>query len=456
MANRTRLLTAAAVLGAGAALAACGQPDFVDVPPPAPTYTEQPTYQKPLPPEDFTPGKPGITQSPLPPPEPSYDPRGVNPPLGGPPPPRYRDPGGPPPPPEPFKMAPIPNPEDLTPEDRAKIYGPGERAERELAGAPTKPRAGKPGASKPAGKKHSTGARPNARPAAPSAARPARPAPQTAAPAKPTPPKAAAPAPYASKPAAPKPDAPAPASPKAAPAPAAPAPAAKTEAVPAPKAGAPAPAAAKTKPEQLGEALAGDVTSGAQFDTKALADGNEGIVTLNLPPSLFARLREEAGKLGLGPQARNAEAQAKLSGEGYEITPNDTQTARLKEGEATNFTWNVKPLDNASGTLGADVGVQLKGIGKAVDAHLASLEAKTKPDEDKGPGKVPLSPTMIGWGLAGLVAIIVFFAALSARNNRRKEERARRARAAASFGDYGGAEADKTTTTTTRTEKPKS
>ena len=361
MANRSRLLTAAAVRTAGSALAACGQPDFVDVPPPAPTYTEQPNYQKPLPPEDFAPGKPGITQSPLPPPEPSYDPRGVNPPLDGPPPPRR--PAGGPPAAAPFTLAPIPNPEDLTPEDRAKIYGPGERAERDLAGAPPpKPSTGKPGAAKPAG---------------------------------------------------------------------------------------------KAKPEQLGEALAGDVTSGAQFDTKALADGNEGVVTLNLPPSLLARLREEAGKLGLGPQARNAEARAKLSGEGYEITPNDTQSARLKEGEAAGFTWNVKPLDNASGTLSADVGVQLKGMGKAVDAHLAGLESKTKPDDEKGGGKVPLSPTIVGWVLAAVVAIIVFFAALGARNNRRKAERARRARAAASFGDYGGAEADKTTTTTT-TEKPKS
>jgi len=349
-------------------------------------------------------------------------------------------------------MAPIPNPEDLSPEDRAKIYGPGERAERDLAGAPPpKPSTGKPGAAKPAGKakpaKPSTSAKPKARPA-PQAA-----SPKASAPAKPVAPKAAAPAPSASKPAAPKAAAPAPASPKATPAPAAPAP--KAEAA-APKAVTPAPAtAAKTKPEQLGEALAGDVTSGAQFDTKALADGNEGVVTLNLPPSLLARLREEAGKLGLGPQARNAEARAKLSGEGYEITPNDTQSARLKEGEAAGFTWNVKPLDNASGTLSADVGVQLKGMGKAVDAHLAGLESKTKPDDEKGGGKVPLSPTIVGWVLAAVVAIIVFFAALGARNNRRKAERTRRARAAASFGDYGGAEADKTTTTTT-TEKPKS
>ncbi|MEI7932546.1 MAG: hypothetical protein WCI21_05775, partial [Alphaproteobacteria bacterium] len=241
--------------------------------------------------------------------------------------------------------------------------------------------------------------------------------------------------------------------PKAAPAPT---PAPKTVTAPAPKAETPPAQTQLSKPEQLGTALTGDVTSGAQFDTSALADGNEGVVTLNLPPSLFARLREGAAKLGLGPAARNADAQAKLSGEGYEITPNDTQTARLKDGEAAGFTWNVKPLDNASGALHADVSAQLKGMGQAVGAHLATLDSKTKPDEAKVGDKIVLSPKFIGWGLVALVAIIVLAAFGRSSANRRQAERNRRARAAASFGDYGGAEAEKTTTTTTKTEKPSS
>ena len=425
-----RLLTALAVMGAGASLAACGQPDFVDVPPPPPPYADQPPYK----PGPDGADKPGAFRD-GPPPEQNFDrnPPGRLPPSGlsAPLPPQR---GGQPqdrfalgaPDFEPFRMAPIPNPEDLTPADRAKIYGPGERAERDLPGGPAR-RGNPPVPAKPTGDK-------------PVAAKPAAPK-STAKPVAP-----AAPAPVAKKPAAPAPQA-------SAPAPKAQAPKATTPVTSkaeTPKAEAKAPAAkARTKGEQLGQALAGDIESGSQFDTGALAEGNEGVVTLTLPPSLFARLRAEAAKLGLGPNARNADATATLSGEGYDIQPNGAQTVRLKDDEAARFSWNVRPLDNASGKLGADVGARLKGAGKAEDVHLATLEQQVGPEPEE-PSAINglLTPRNVGFGLLGLLALIIIGAVLRSNGARRRSERSRKARAAASFGEYGGNATEQTTTTT--------
>ncbi len=407
-------LTAGAVLSA-AATAACNQPRFVDTPPPPPAYVdEKPTYA------DQPGDKPGFSEAPLPPP-PAYrdgpGPRDLAeapppPPRRGPPPPRRDDglAGGPPPPREPefLKMQPVPNPEDLTPEERAKVYGPGEAAESKLAGGPkTKHPTARRGARHAAGAGKAGTHIATKSPAAKSSAS-AKPAQQAAV-----------------------------------------APSATTKA--APKAAASAPAAGPlTKPQQLGAALAGEVTAGAQLDIpNAIREGNEGIVTLTLPPSLGERIRQEAAKLGLGSAARTAEARATLSGEGYDIDPSDPQNAALKDNESAGFTWIVKPQAGDKGPLSANVGANLTGGGKSQTLDISTLERPVSPEADKAGGAAKLSQRWVTFGLLGLLALFVIIALTRSNGRREETERRRRARAAASLGEYGDAEVHST-------EKPKS
>jgi hypothetical protein len=358
------------------AIAGCGGPELQDAPPPPSAYVEPPM----APPAAAPQGRVETTEL-----------------LGGPPPAQ----GGqsyartePAPAPVYASMAPIANPEDMSPAERARVYGRAETASATSYGSPayepraraTRTREGRTvnRVRQPDRPTVYTTARAPARPtvAAPSGpvtSRPVAPAPKVAAP------KAAAPktaAPVAPKIAA-KP-APVPAKPLA-PAPAKPAaPAVAKAPTPVPA----KPVKPQTKAEQLGAAVAADVTSGAKFDIPAaVTAGQEGVVVLTLPQGLLGRIQAEAAKLGMTVPARTVDTRASLKGEGYTIVPNASQAARLKAGEATSFAWQVKPGAGVKGPLTAEVGGELKGGAKPVAFPITSIEQVVAPPVPAEPVK---------------------------------------------------------------------
>ncbi len=210
--------------------------------------------------------------------------------------------GGPaveaPPAPGVVSMAPIPNPEDLPPAERHRIYGTQYDGDQGAA-----PRPAEPDAAAPIGPR--------------TISPPARPA-------------AAARAPTAEKPVAIRP-----------------------AAKPVP------PIAAEAK---LQAALAPQISAGAALTVGApLSQRLEAPVVLTLPQTLFDVIRQEAARLGLGRAARVGEVSATLSGQGYVITPSGPQTVRLKSGEASSFQWQVKPGAGELGPLRAQIDATLRG-----------------------------------------------------------------------------------------------
>ncbi len=139
---------------------------------------------------------------------------------------------------------------------------------------------------------------------------------------------------------------------------------------------APAPVVAAPTPsptDQLATAMNGK--SKAVLAVPAdLSAAKPGPVTLSLPGDLFAGIRDEAAKLGLGRAAKKAEVTATLHGDGYTITPPGPQTAPLTPGKPTSFTWQVTPGPAAKGPLTADVNAALKGAGDAKTFALAQLK----------------------------------------------------------------------------------
>ena len=277
-----------------------------------------------------------------------------------------------PPPPAVVAMAPIPNPEDLPPAERHRIYGyayddgRGEHPRR------------------------------------------ARPLPDAEAPARPVQPRRARPAAVAK---APVPERPAPV------------------------------AAPDPKLAQLQAALAPQTSAGATFTIgAALGQRLEGPVVLTLPPTLFDLIHREAAKLGLGRAASVSEVSATLSGQGYEITPNNPQTIRLESGEAAFFQWQVKPGAGELGPLRAQVDAVLRGQRGPIVVPLASIEkAVATPTAAEGaqrgifnwgavdvPGVGRMRwETVVGGGLL-LLALLALVAI--ARNASEAEARARRRR----------------------------
>ena len=125
----------------------------------------------------------------------------------------------------------------------------------------------------------------------------------------------------------------------------------------------------------------------------SLSQRLEAPVVLTLPPTLFDMIRREAGKLGLGRAARVGEVSATLSGQGYEITPNGPQTARLKSGEAASFQWQVKPGAGDLGPLRAQIDVALRGQRTPVAFPLGTI---TKAAPELAPARADLRRLDLG------------------------------------------------------------
>ncbi len=115
---------------------------------------------------------------------------------------------------------------------------------------------------------------------------------------------------------------------------------------------------------QLGELTAAVATGMKQAQLTIgpeLSAGRETRVVLTLPAGLLDSIQGKAADLGLDRAARNASVAVQLSGQGYAVTPNQEQSVRLKPGEASVFSWQVKPAGTSGGVLTADMTGALDG-----------------------------------------------------------------------------------------------
>jgi hypothetical protein len=216
---------------------------------------------------------------------------------------------------------------------------------------------------------------------------------------------------------------------------------------------------------QLQSALRGPVADGAGFVVSDdLAAGKPGVVTLNLPADLFARVRNEAERAGLGHDARKFDLTATLTGDGYAIAPTGPQSIGAPApgappGQAPAFAWQVQPQAGLpAGPLKADLTAQLKGAGAAQALPLLSLERTVAPvaqpqaaaspdlfnlhlgDVDlPGLGKAPVSSILAVFLLILVVAVLVAAARHTAERERAERRKARASARAALLAEEDAA-----------------
>jgi hypothetical protein len=136
------------------------------------------------------------------------------------------------------------------------------------------------------------------------------------------------------------------------------------------------------------------LTAPARFTANQPAD-----VSLTLPAGFGDTVKSESQKDGLGDAAASVNMTALLSGDGFSVTPDDTQSAPLTIGQPTEFKWTVTAQPGAKGPLHADVGADLLGGGSDKLA-LGSVQKAA------GMG-IKLTPRVIGASLLVLIAALV-------------------------------------------------
>jgi hypothetical protein len=112
------------------------------------------------------------------------------------------------------------------------------------------------------------------------------------------------------------------------------------------------------------------LTEPARFTAGQPAD-----VSLAIPAGFGDTLKSAAQKDGLGDAAASVNMTALLSGDGFAVTPNDTQSVPLTSGQPTEFHWTVTAQSGAKGPLHADVGADLIGGGGSDKLTLGSVQA---------------------------------------------------------------------------------
>jgi hypothetical protein len=230
----------------------------------------------------------------------------------------------------------------------------------------------------------------------------------------------------------------------------------------------------------------GELTTAAALEMKdarldlpaALSSGGQGKVVLTLPPDLLSAIQAKAAAVGLKSSARKVFISARLAGQGYQVTPNGQQSARVDAGP-TIFAWDVAPSAAAGGVLTADMTGSLQGEDDAKTFALGAVTAQIPPPAQPAsaaapaqapaaaPSKlklpdlghwilrlhdlaIPGHPTVTVPGLgpvaseklvaAGLIALILIMLIAIARSAGARRERAERRRRfhdfeAADFGD---------------------
>ena len=122
-------------------------------------------------------------------------------------------------------------------------------------------------------------------------------------------------------------------------------------------------------------------------------------VSLTIPAGFDDTLIAEAQKDGLSDAAASVNMTAVVSGEGFSVTPDETQSQPLTKGQATEFRWTVTAQPGAKGPLHADIGADLLGGGSDTLA-LGSVQKQA------GLG-VKATPRMIGAAILVLILAMV-------------------------------------------------
>ena len=159
---------------------------------------------------------------------------------------------------------------------------------------------------------------------------------------------------------------------------------------------------------------AGVLTLPARFTANQPAD-----VSLTLPATFAETLRKEADKQGLSDAAASVNMTSVLAGDGFSVTPDDTQSQPLTVGQPTEFHWTVTAQPGAKGPLHADVGADLLGGGSDT-LSLGSVQ--------KNAGmQLKMTPRMLGAGILALIVILVLGWLARGRNTPTRSASARRA-----------------------------
>lgn len=161
------------------------------------------------------------------------------------------------------------------------------------------------------------------------------------------------------------------------------------------------------------------LTTPPRFTANTPAD-----VTLTVPAGFYDTVHKEAEKNGLTDAAASVNMTAVLSGDGFSVTPDETQSVPLTVGQPTEFRWTVTAQPGAKGPLHADVGADLLGSGSDTLA-LGSVQ--------KAGGFGPkLTPAIIGWAILVLIAALVVAWLARGRGPTRSSTARRASRAARS------------------------
>ena len=169
---------------------------------------------------------------------------------------------------------------------------------------------------------------------------------------------------------------------------------------------------------------AGVLTTPARFTANQPAD-----VSLTLPAAFAETMRKEADKQGLSDAAASVNMTSVLAGDGFSVTPDDTQSQPLTVGQPTEFHWTVTATPGAKGPLHADVGADLLGGGSDT-LSLGTVQ--------KNAGmQLKMTPRMLGAGILALIVILVLGWLARGRNTPSRSASARRAgRRARGAGGY--------------------
>jgi hypothetical protein len=184
------------------------------------------------------------------------------------------------------------------------------------------------------------------------------------------------------------------------------------QAAPAPKPIVQAAAPAPVKPElseqdRLGLLSAAMATEmrGASLKVADADDAGGRTARLSLPPGLADKIRSEAGKLGLGDEAKHITVAVRLAGVGHEVSPLGAQSAKLEPGQGADFAWKLKSDEAAGAPVTVDVTGALEGKGGAKAFPLGALMAETAatgPTAAKPGVEAATKPETSSIGKAGL------------------------------------------------------
>jgi hypothetical protein len=150
----------------------------------------------------------------------------------------------------------------------------------------------------------------------------------------------------------------------------------------------------------LQSALADAISKGAVLSAPERFTANQPAdVSLTVPAGFYDAVRTEAQKAGLSDSAASVNLTAVLSGDGFSVTPDETQSQPLTVGQATQFRWTVTAQPGAKGPLHADIGADLLGGGSDTLA-LGSVQKQA-------PLGVKATPRIIGAAILVLILAVV-------------------------------------------------